>query len=228
MLVTMPNFVTFERLLISTLTVALTVVYFLYSKQRQKSRELAATLPKVSLQKAEEKSHSLIHRAIKKAQTILGRAELEGIKVVADNRVLMRELEEEQKQQMTKIAATLEGEFQNYLQTLQQKSDQAQRESEILAQQKTNAIFERFEKNLASFLTATEQKSVTAIEVELKNTRQLINSYKTQQLAMIDENIIAMLEKTLSLVLTKKISLKDELDLVYEALERAKVENFIV
>ncbi len=43
-----------------------------------------------------------------------------------------------------------------------------------------------------------------------------------------DENIIAMMEQTLSIVLAKKLSLKDQLDLVYEALEKAKVEKFVV
>jgi hypothetical protein len=45
---------------------------------------------------------------------------------------------------------------------------------------------------------------------------------------VIDENIMAMLEKTLSLVLAKNLDLKDQMDLVYESLEKAKAEKFVV
>jgi len=94
--------------------------------------------------------------------------------------------------------------------------------------EKANGILERFEKNLESFLTQAEAKSTQSLESELAAVRQTIETYKKQQLSLVDENIVAMLEKTLGLVLAKKISLKDQLDLVYEALEKAKVEKFIL
>ena len=45
---------------------------------------------------------------------------------------------------------------------------------------------------------------------------------------IIDENIVAMLEKTLSLVLAKNLNLRDQMELVYESLERAKTDSFLV
>jgi len=90
-----------------------------------------------------------------------------------------------------------------------------------------NEVFERFEQNLSGFLTTTEQKSITAIELELKAAKGLIETYKAQQMALVDENIVSILERTLSLILAKKMSLKDNMDLVYEALEKAKQEKFI-
>ena len=47
------------------------------------------------------------------------------------------------------------------------------------------------------------------------NARQLIETYKSSRLKLVDENIVAMLERTLSLVLVKKLSLKEQTDLVY-------------
>lgn len=142
-----------------------------------------------------------------------------------------------------------ESEFQIYLNDLKLKSELAQNKNQqlisesigsqtgLIAQaiteqtttikQHINKLFENFEQNLSQFLTKTEQQSVEAIDAELKASRQLVDTYKNEQLRLIDENIIAILEKTLSLVLPQKISLKDQVDLVYEALERAKVEKFI-
>jgi len=81
---------------------------------------------------------------------------------------------------------------------------------------------------LSDFMVQTAQQTTSSIELELKSTRQLIDTYKSEQLKLIDENIVAMMEKTLSIVLAKKLSLKDQLELVYEALEKAKVEKFVV
>ena len=77
-------------------------------------------------------------------------------------------------------------------------------------------------------MVQTESKTATSIELELKASRELIETYKTQQLKLIDENIVAMIEQTINIVLGKKLSLKDQLDLIYEALEKAKIEKFIV
>ncbi len=93
---------------------------------------------------------------------------------------------------------------------------------------RVNMLFEQFEQNLSSFLTETQTHSTEAITLEIQAARNLIETYKKQQLTAVDENIIAMLERTLSLVLTKKLSLKEHTDLVYESLEKAKAEKFII
>ena len=94
--------------------------------------------------------------------------------------------------------------------------------------QKTQTVFERFEQNLSDFLIQTQQKSTYTIDLEMQAARNLIDTYKRQQLNLIDEHIIAVLERTLSLVLAKKLSLEDQVDLVNEALEKAKAEKFII
>jgi hypothetical protein len=103
---------------------------------------------------------------------------------------------------------------------------QADTEEEI--KYKLNSFLETFETNMSQFFIGAEQKSLESINLELKSARALIESYKTQQLGIIEENIVAVLERTLSIVLKQKLSLKDQLDLVYEALEKAKVEKFLV
>lgn len=92
----------------------------------------------------------------------------------------------------------------------------------------TNQLFEKFEENLSNYLTQTQTKSTKAIELELQAARSLIDNYKSGQLRVVDENIVAILEKTLSIILTRKLSLADQMDLVYKALEKAKAEKFFV
>ena len=114
------------------------------------------------------------------------------------------------------------------MQDLQKRSGEFEQASQSSGQERINQLFERLETKLSDFLIQTEQKTTSSIELELKAARQLLDTYKSEQLKLIDENIMAMMEQTLSLVLAKKLSLKDQLDLIYEALEKAKIEKFIV
>lgn len=118
--------------------------------------------------------------------------------------------------------------FAEFLEGLKQESQKTQAANWEGAKTRVNELFENFETKLADFLLQTEQKMMLSVDLELKSARQLIDTYKVQQMNIIDENIVSMLEKTLSLVLAKNLSLKDQMDLVYESLERAKTESFLV
>lgn len=119
-------------------------------------------------------------------------------------------------------------EFVAYLQGLKADSQKAQAANWEGARTRVNELFENFEQKMADFLLQSEQKMMLSVDLELKSARQLIDTYKVQQMNIIDENIVAMLEKTLSLVLAKNLNLKDQMDLVYDSLERAKSESFLV
>ncbi len=205
----------------------------------------------------EGKSYDTLHSATKKAQAILGMAELDAIKVTADTRFYKEKLEDKFEQELQAASKAAQelikqqtdrtiADFDNYLKELKsnlEKSDKdyvsyltflksdtdAQKnQSQDTIKTQINQIFVKFEENLSQFLMDSQQRSVQSIELELKAARGLIETYKQQQLKVIDENVIAMLEKTLSLVLGKKLSLQDQVELVYEALEKAKAEKFII
>lgn len=115
-----------------------------------------------------------------------------------------------------------------FMEDLQKRSLDFEEASRVSTEKRINELFERLETKLSDFLVATESKTASSIELELKAARELIETYKTAQLKLIDENVVAMMEQTINIVLGKKLSLKDQLDLIYEALEKAKIEKFIV
>ncbi len=206
----------------------------LYLREYNLRRKLESEGDKF-LESIKEKGWQTLHQSIKKSQDILGEAELEGVKVVAEGRFETKKLEEEYSKKLSELLnqsqqtiASSQAELIQFMASLQKRSTEFEEVSRQTGEQRINQLFERLETKLADFLVTTEQKTTSSIELELRAARQLIDTYKTQQLKLIDENIIAMMEQTLNIVLAKKLSLKDQLDLVYEALEKAKVEKFIV
>lgn len=165
----------------------------------------------------EQKSYKIIHDAIKKADVILSSAELGAIKEVADTKTILRE-------ELTQA----EQEYLNYLKFLKESADSAKNATDETIRERVEGIFVKFEEKLTDFLTQTQERSVETIDLEIKAARQLLDTYKQQQLKVIDENIVAMLERTLALVLAKKLTLSDQVDLVYESLAKAKNEKFII
>ena len=170
-----------------------------------------------------------------KSLQLLHAAELAESEVIASSKYASQKLEADFKDSLDKLLLQSEqsitqaqDELIKFMQDLQKRSNEFEIASIKVGEQRMNGLFERLENRLADFILSTEQKTTSSIELEIKAARQLIETYKDQQLKLIDENVIAMMEQTLNLVLGKKLSLKEQLDLVYEALERAKVEKFVV
>lgn len=170
-----------------------------------------------------------------KAAQLIAAAEEAETQVLAEGSFATKKLVAEFKIQLQNIVknsqaslTSSQNQLIKFMERLQQTSAQFEEASRKSGEKRINELFERLESKLSDFLIQTEQKTTTSIELELKASRQLIETYKNAQLKLIDENIVAMMEQTLNLVLAKKLSLKDQLDLIYEALEKAKIEKFIV
>lgn len=216
------------------LVIAMLVAVALYIRERRRRKKLQSESDKF-LQEIREKGWETLNQSIKKSQAILGQAELEGVKVIADSKIQTSQMEDEYSRKLSETLDqsrhninTAQTQLLQFMQSLQQKSAELHEANQKAAETRINELLGKVETRLSDFLMQTEQKTTSSIELELRSIRQLIETYKNQQLALIDENIIAMMEQTLSLVLAKKMTLNDQLDLVYEALEKAKVEKFIV
>lgn len=213
-------------LTITSLAIASVALGLAYLRLQAKSK---------SIDKSQEKGYQVLYQAIKKAQALLASSELDALKITADTRFYKHSLEEKFDKEIEKYfeeankkLTEAQKQYLDYLNYLKVESDSSRNESTDVIRTRIQEIFDQFEANLTDYLSSAQQQSTQAIELELKATRGMIENYKLAQLKVIDDNIIAMLEKTLTLVLAKKLTLSDQLDLVYEALEKAKEEKFIV
>ncbi len=205
------------------LTAATFFATFLYIREYNKRKKFEAEGEKV-LEKFKEQGLANLEQTIEKSENIISEAEKEGVKIEGDFKLKLDEIVKESE---TTIKAA-QGQLVQFMQDLQKRSLDFEAASQKITQDRINRLFENLEQRLSDFLVQTSQKTTTSIELEVKASRELIESYKEQQLKIIDENILAMMEQTLSIVLGKKLSLKEQLDLIYEALEKAKAEKFIL
>jgi len=189
----------------------------LFISERNKRLKLKKQIDTPLLESANSEASEIINRASIKAQTILGKSVQTEMKLEEVQATQAKALQEAMEKRF-------EAAFKEYLEYLNATREKA---NQVLTQ-KTQTVFERFEQNLSDFLIQTQQKSTYTIDLEMQAARNLIDTYKRQQLNLIDEHIIAVLERTLSIVLAKKLSLEDQVDLINEALEKAKTEKFII
>lgn len=175
----------------------------------------------------EKEGFDIVRKAIKKSQAMLGNAELEAIKTTADTRVKTNKMEAKYEAQLALMAVKAENEFTKLLKDLEVRAEQSQLLLENAVKQKTEEIMARFEKNLATFLSSSEYQGITAINTEITQVRKALEEYKKAQMLSVDENIRVIVEETIAKILGKKLSLEDQMDLIYKSLEEAKKEKWI-
>lgn len=221
----MPNLPLEPTTLVFALALIISTIFYLREYNLRKKAEAEGDK---FLNEIKEKGWETLNQSIKKSQAIIGEAEIEGIKETAKIELDFQKKLTESLDQSRQTITAGQNQLLKFMQDLQKRSEEFEQASKTSGEQRINGLFDRVENRLSDFLMQTEQKTTSSIELELKSARELVEAYKNEQLKLIDENIIAMMEQTLSLVLGKKLSLKDQLDLIYEALEKAKVEKFIV
>lgn len=212
-------------------TVLLGREYFIKGGQKQQSEEFKessegkqSVSSEIVIKAAENLKAQLEALITQKLEQLIKSDETQTTKLIESSEANFKKLEVDFN---TQAAQSLQN-FNTYLEQLKLASQKSEIANMTGAKERVNQLFENFETKLADFLLQSEQKMMLAVDLELRSARQLIDTYKVQQMNVIDENIAAMLEKTLSLVLAKNLNLKDQMDLVYESLEKAKGEKFIV
>jgi hypothetical protein len=184
----------------------------LYLSERDNKKEVAKKNRELYDQ-IESQSSTILREALTKSQNILQQAAIDQSQLLENSRANIGRIEQV---------------YQNFVAELKARNEQEQTDIEEMIKNKTTTSLEKVEQNLADFLNKTQEQSIGSIQLEIQAARQLVDTYKRRQIASIDENILAILERTMGQVLSKRLSLKDHVDMVYDALEKAKLERFIV
>lgn len=216
----MPQLPQYLTILLGVSTLGISILYLREYFLRKK----AFKLQQQASVDVKQKSIELLNAAQRVETDVLAEGKYATDKFVLEFKTQLENMLKNSQGQIT----LSQDELIRFMKDLQIRSTEFEEASKNATEQRINQLFERLETRLSDFLTKTATSTSASIELEIKAARELIETYKTQQLKLIDENIVAMIEQTINLVLGKKLSLKDQIDLVYEALEKAKIEKFIV
>jgi hypothetical protein len=220
-------FVLFVVLLISQI-----FTLFLVIRMTRKPAKPADTL----LRESQAKTHSIIYKAIQQSNKILVAAELKGLQLLGKQKITGGELSDQFKAHLDSIEKTLEEQlgrnaehaeavYGEFIQSAEASINDHINANQKMLEEKAQAMIERTEVLLTKFTADLEAKVKGDVEKELQKASAEIEVYKQSRMRVVDERIVDILEEVLRVVLDKKMSLADQSELIYRALEEAKREH---
>ena len=231
-------------LLIVTVAIAISqfgvILYFLNFIKKNELHDGA-------VKEAQTKSAAIILDAVDKANEVVATAEKKELdKVTESSKALealtqnvnqsLQDVSQKTQEEITKTAANAQQALQasskmaesSYTQFAQKTETTLQSllsQDKTLLEQKTNQAIEQSSSMFQNFMSDVAGQVRKEIDEEIKKANEAVDTYKSERLAAINTKVIDILEEVLLETLGKKLTLKDEGEFVYQALEQAKKEH---
>lgn len=227
-------------LLYLTIFVVIVQGIFLYILIRAVSRKDDPEEPVRTGQNAEEltrlRAQSIIHKAIHQANRMLVSAELAGVRVMSEHKLASRELTEHYKKHLDAVEESMgrqfeenakqaEEKYKTFLSDVQKTINESLTRNQAMMEAKSGIMVSQSQEMISRFIEDVQRKVQAEVDAEMKGAREEIAIYKERRKRVIDERIIDIMEEVLRIALEKKMTLAEQADLVYRALEDAKRDN---
>lgn len=188
------------------------------------------------LRESQAKTHSIIYKTIQQANKILVAAELKGLQLLSKQKISSTELSTQFQQHLDAIEKALQEQldrsakhadeaYEDFIGSAEQSINNHIAQNQKMLEDKAQAMIERTESLLTSFTADLEAKVKGDVEKELAVASAEVEEYKKNRMRIVDERIVDILESVLRITLEKKMSLADQSELIYKALEDAKREH---
>ena len=221
-----------------------TVLAVLYLRELLIRRQLVRS-EQQQVDKARLSAQSIIDDAVRKSHEIVSQAENSSFKILADSKQGLTKDQSIYDAELKRILQQFESGIANelnathdrilksqsaqekFLADLDRRFELFQKNIQDSLTKDTVSSVEGFKDNLATSLKNIEDRASTAVEKDLQDEKAAVQKFQEAQLKAVRENLVSILERTFNLVLTKKLTLTDHVDLVTEAFEEAKKEKFL-
>ncbi|OGG11425.1 hypothetical protein A2Z00_05575 [Candidatus Gottesmanbacteria bacterium RBG_13_45_10] len=179
------------------------------------------------------KTENTIQRAIQQANKILVSAELKGIQLLSHEKVDSNELANQFQTHLQTIEKALEDQLEHsanyaestytgFARTAEKMINDHIAKNQKIVEDKSQEMIENTERLFTMLSQYVEAAIRSELEKELAKSKEEIAVYRQERMKVIDERIVDILEDVLRVTLQKKLSLADQSDLMYKALEEAK------
>lgn len=219
-----------------TSVVATLILLVIVLEHDKALRVSPGSLESKALPGVQDKTNEIINKTIKQANKILVNAELKGVGLVAKEKIGSERIAKEFEAHMAKLEESLEKHFDEnlgkvetdytkFLENLERSIAEHAGTTTKSLDDKATAFINQSQQALDTLTADVKKRVDAAVETELVAARAAVDEYRQRRMKIIDENIVEILEKTLRIALGKKMSLADQSDLIYKALEEAKEEH---
>ena len=220
-------------LTVNLLLVALVAVFLYLIKKENDNLNKGGIPNQKILKEALLKSDSIIGRAINKAQDIVSVAQSKRLNLVAAEKLLstkivdsyrtdIEKLENEIQQKFEKNTLEADKVYKEFLASIENKITASLTANQKILDQKATEFIDTAGKSLTEYTQELESRIKNQIEGEMQKANGEIEEYKIHRRKVLDEKIVDILEEVLRLTIDKKLSLSDQSDFIYKALEEAK------
>lgn len=190
----------------------------------------------ILLEQGKLKTNSLLHRAVQQANKILVTAELKGIHLISSQKMSGSELTKQFQIHLASIEKALsdqlirntehaEATYNEFITNTEKAIKDHVKANEQMLLDKSTQMVKETEAMLGEFTRDLEKRVKEDIEKQMKEAVSEIEQYKLTRMRVLDERIVDVLEDVIQVVLEKKMTIADQSDLVYKALEQAKKEH---
>lgn len=177
------------------------------------------------LDDANKKAMNIISEASKKAEHILKNVEVDTNSIKEEMNVILKDSSEKYSESMNSSIVDINDEYNKFLIGLkdQMKGD---------TQKMVNSVLNDTREEIEGFTTAMKRGTIEAQEnfekklhEEFSKALANIDSYRREQLSLIERSINRIIIKVTKDVLSESISITDHEKLIFDSLERAKKEE---
>jgi hypothetical protein len=177
------------------------------------------------MHKAMAEANELVAEASQKGLEILAREQMESKNLSAEYAKHLGAVEDTIREHFEKNAIDAENAYNDFIASVGHVVNEHIDKNEKLMAEKAEQMLKEAHESLEKMTKDTEKRVNQEIEHELEASRHEIDEYKLRRIKMIDEHIVNMLEEIIRVALEKKLSLVEQSEFVYKALEEAKDEN---
>lgn len=227
---------------------------FTLLKNAKNATKLTYPIYDYILKQAQHKAQQITYDAMKQSREMLVTAEIAGTKVIAKDKVESAKIEkmyeeklgeladktkellekygheaekntEKTRALLDKYAQEAEHSFSSLTTSLSESvikgiknNEQVIRDEAVRVSQKMTATFDALEKRFKDQIESN-------IKQEFATAKEVIKTYRKEQLTLIDTYIVTLVERTSAIALQKELSLGEHVKLIHRALEEAKSEG---
>ena len=218
------------------LLLIIVVLLILLVVNNRKMHDLTYPVYDYVVKRAEAKAQQITEDAMEKSRTMVRNAEMEGIKIVEKDKLESGKLEKEYETKLAGLEQETEKSLKMYMDAMQkdlkQLSEGLQKriaesisKNEQFLQGETQKLSNQLSGTFTTLEANAKEQIRNNVEKELISVKKLVETYRQERFALIDTQILSLIERTTAIALQKTLTIGEHTELIYKALEEAKSKD---